>query len=99
MVRAVPTHLPAAALYTSLAPLHHATHPPMRVCQLAPDVADLTRVDSLSCATALSHAMARDGSSGGVIRTVVIDKDGATRGFVAGDQLPFSFEVGNDNQD
>jgi len=41
--------------------------------------------------------MARDGSSGGVIRTVTIDKDGATRGFVAGDQLPFSFEVGNDN--
>lgn len=46
---------------------------------------------------ALSHAMARDGSSGGVIRTVCIDKDGATRDFVAGDKLPFSFEVGNDN--
>ena len=38
---------------------------------------------------ALAHAMARDGSSGGVIRTVVIDKDGCTRAFVAGDQLPF----------
>ena len=38
---------------------------------------------------ALAHAMARDGSSGGVIRTVVIDKDGCTRAFVAGDSLPF----------
>ena len=38
---------------------------------------------------ALSHAMARDGSSGGVIRTVTIDKDGVTRGFIPGNQLPF----------
>jgi 20S proteasome subunit beta 1 len=38
----------------------------------------------------LSHAMARDGSSGGVIRTVTIDKDGVTRGFVPGDKLHFS---------
>ncbi len=38
---------------------------------------------------ALAHAMARDGSSGGVIRTVVIEKDGVTRGFVPGDKLPF----------
>lgn len=38
---------------------------------------------------ALAHAMARDGSSGGVIRTVTIDKDGVTREFVAGDKLPF----------
>ena len=38
----------------------------------------------------LSHAMARDGSSGGVIRTVTIDKDGVSRGFVPGDKLPFS---------
>ena len=37
----------------------------------------------------LSHAMARDGSSGGVIRTVCIDKDGVDRGFVPGDKLPF----------
>lgn len=37
--------------------------------------------------------MARDGSSGGVIRTVVIDKEGCTRGFVAGDKLPFSFDA------
>lgn len=39
---------------------------------------------------ALSHAMARDGSSGGVIRTVVISKDGVQRDFTSGDQLPFS---------
>jgi 20S proteasome subunit beta 1 len=38
---------------------------------------------------ALSHAMARDGSSGGVIRTVVINEEGVTREFVAGDRLPF----------
>ncbi|OQS02285.1 eukaryotic initiation factor 4E [Thraustotheca clavata] len=40
---------------------------------------------------ALSHAMARDGSSGGVIRTVTIDANGCERGFVAGDRLPFMF--------
>ena len=40
---------------------------------------------------ALSHAMARDGSSGGVIRTVVITADGVDRDYTAGDELPFSF--------
>ena len=39
---------------------------------------------------ALSHAMARDGSSGGVIRTVVIDKDGCERDFTPGNELHFS---------
>lgn len=38
---------------------------------------------------ALSHAMARDGSSGGVIRTVVIDKDGVDRDFTPGNALPY----------
>lgn len=38
----------------------------------------------------LSHAMARDGSSGGVIRTVTIDKDGVSRNFVSGNALPFA---------
>lgn len=37
----------------------------------------------------ISHAMARDGSSGGVIRTVTITKDGAERECVLGDKLPF----------
>ena len=40
--------------------------------------------------TAISHAMARDGSSGGVIRLVTIEAGGAiAREFVAGDKLPF----------
>ncbi len=38
---------------------------------------------------ALSHAMARDGSSGGLIRTVKIDASGAERKMVPGNKLPF----------
>jgi len=37
---------------------------------------------------ALSLAMSRDGSSGGVIRMVIITEEGTERLFVAGDQLP-----------
>lgn len=37
---------------------------------------------------ALSLAMARDGSSGGVIRLVIIDKNGSTREFHPGNKLP-----------
>lgn len=33
--------------------------------------------------------MARDGSSGGVIRLVVIDKSGIEKEVILGDQLPF----------
>jgi 20S proteasome subunit beta 1 len=40
---------------------------------------------------ALGHAIARDASSGGCIRTVTVDKDGARRGFVPGDQVPTAF--------
>ena len=37
--------------------------------------------------------MARDGSSGGVIRTAVITKDGVERDMVPGDKLPsFGYE-------
>ncbi|RLN83921.1 hypothetical protein BBJ28_00021464, partial [Nothophytophthora sp. Chile5] len=39
---------------------------------------------------ALSHAMARDGSSGGVIRTVTITEGEVVRDFTSGEQLPFS---------
>ena len=39
--------------------------------------------------SAISHAMARDGSSGGVIRLVAIDKSGVERECILGDQLPF----------
>jgi 20S proteasome subunit beta 1 len=38
---------------------------------------------------ALCHAMARDGSSGGVIRTVRIDESGVERKMVAGNKLPY----------
>jgi len=36
----------------------------------------------------LALAMLRDGSSGGVIRTVVISKDGVEREMLGGDRLP-----------
>jgi 20S proteasome subunit beta 1 len=38
---------------------------------------------------ACSHAMARDGSSGGVIRTVAIDESGVDRDYTPGNDLPF----------
>lgn len=36
------------------------------------------------CKKCISHAMARDGSSGGVIRLVVIDKDGVEKECILG---------------
>jgi len=41
----------------------------------------------------VAHAMARDGSSGGVIRLVTIDKDGVKAHFVPGDKLPYLAEA------
>ena len=41
---------------------------------------------------ALSLAMARDGSSGGVIRMCVITEEGVERQFIPGDQLPKFWE-------
>ncbi|CAM6100513.1 unnamed protein product [Calypogeia fissa] len=41
---------------------------------------------------AVSLAMARDGSSGGVVRTVIIDAEGVTRHFYPGDELPLYHE-------
>jgi len=38
---------------------------------------------------AISHAMARDGSSGGIIRTVLVTQDGNDRDYTPGNQLPF----------
>jgi 20S proteasome subunit beta 1 len=38
--------------------------------------------------SALSLAMSRDGSSGGVIRMAVITEEGVERMFVPGDELP-----------
>lgn len=40
-------------------------------------------------AKALSHAMARDGSSGGVIRMAIIDENGVERKFIPGNKLPY----------
>jgi 20S proteasome subunit beta 1 len=40
---------------------------------------------------ALSHAMARDASSGGCIRTVTIDANGARREFLSGNQVPRAY--------
>lgn len=37
---------------------------------------------------AVSHAMARDGSSGGCIRTVCISKAGVKRDFIPGHSVP-----------
>ena len=37
----------------------------------------------------VSHAMARDGSSGGVIRLAIIDASGVEKIVVLGDNLPF----------
>jgi 20S proteasome subunit beta 1 len=48
-------------------------------------------------ARALAHAMARDGSSGGVARLVTIDRAGVTRDFVAGDRLPYMLTADNPN--
>lgn len=38
---------------------------------------------------AVAHAMARDGSSGGVVRLVTIQQSGVTRKFVPGNKLPY----------
>ena len=48
----------------------------------------MNRADGLRGMAALSLAMNRDGSSGGVIRMVVITKEGVERLFVPGNELP-----------
>eukprot|EP01050_Picozoa_sp_SAG11_P014705 SAG11_NODE_1839_length_4184_cov_4.075398_4_plen_65_part_00 len=40
------------------------------------------------CKNAVSLAMSRDGSSGGIIRMCTIDKDGVNRVYVPHQQLP-----------
>ena len=40
----------------------------------------------------LAHAMARDGSSGGIIRLVTIQGTGITRKYIPGNQLPYQAE-------
>merc|ERR1740139_1450870 len=51
---------------------------------------NMTKAECLEfCRKAVSHAMFRDGSSGGMIRTLVITKDGLEEGAIEGDKLPF----------
>ena len=40
----------------------------------------------------LAHAMARDGSSGGIIRLVTIQASGVTRKYIKGNELPYMAE-------
>ena len=37
----------------------------------------------------IAHAMARDGSSGGIIRTVTVTEEGNIREYIPGDKLPY----------
>eukprot|EP00211_Chloroparvula_japonica_P014325 CAMPEP_0119133266 /NCGR_PEP_ID=MMETSP1310-20130426/13283_1 /TAXON_ID=464262 /ORGANISM="Genus nov. species nov., Strain RCC2339" /LENGTH=227 /DNA_ID=CAMNT_0007123953 /DNA_START=260 /DNA_END=940 /DNA_ORIENTATION=+ len=54
---------------------------------------NMTKEEAVAfCRNALSLAMARDGSSGGVIRTAVITKDGVEREMLPGNELPTFFE-------
>lgn len=41
---------------------------------------------------ALALAMARDASSGGIIRLVTLNKDGATRKYIPGEDVPLFHE-------
>lgn len=51
---------------------------------------NMTRDECLEfTAKAISLAMARDGSSGGVVRLAAIDKDGVARHYIPGDRLPY----------
>jgi len=52
--------------------------------------ANMTKVEALEfVCKAASHAMALDSSSGGMIRTLVVTKDGIEEGFVEGNKLPY----------
>eukprot|EP00928_Gymnodinium_smaydae_P071855 TRINITY_DN55338_c0_g1_i1.p1 TRINITY_DN55338_c0_g1~~TRINITY_DN55338_c0_g1_i1.p1 ORF type:complete len:239 (-),score=50.87 TRINITY_DN55338_c0_g1_i1:33-749(-) len=49
---------------------------------------DMTEAEALDFVRkAVAHAMSRDGSSGGMVRTLVINKDGLTEGVMEGDKL------------
>ncbi|KAL0315947.1 UNVERIFIED_CONTAM: Proteasome subunit beta type-6 [Sesamum radiatum] len=52
----------------------------------------MTREAEQLVVKAVSLAIARDGASGGVVRTVTINKDGVTRKFYPGDTLPLWHE-------
>lgn len=51
---------------------------------------DLTKEEALVLVKkAISHAMARDGSSGGIIRTVTVTEEDNVREYIAGNELPY----------
>ena len=51
---------------------------------------NMTKQEAIDFVTmCVSHAMARDGSSGGVVRTVVLTAEGYERNCLMGDDLPF----------
>lgn len=51
---------------------------------------NMTKQEAQSCAKkCISHAMARDGSSGGIIRLVTVTEDSNEREYVPGNKLPF----------
>jgi len=47
-------------------------------------------------ALGLSHAMARDGSSGGIIRMATITKDSVEKTYIPGEKLPYQYPSKND---
>merc|ERR1712224_500930 len=51
---------------------------------------DMSEAEALAFVQkAVAHAMSRDGSSGGLVRTLVISKDGLKEGVLEGNKLPF----------
>mmetsp|Transcript_15676 Transcript_15676/g.33948 ORF Transcript_15676/g.33948 Transcript_15676/m.33948 type:complete len:244 (+) Transcript_15676:79-810(+) len=51
---------------------------------------NMTKDEAVTLVTkAVSHAMARDGSSGGIIRTLVATEEGNVRDYVSGNNLPY----------
>lgn len=52
-----------------------------------PDLTNAQARDLLK--KALSHAMARDGGSGGIVRTILVTAEGHERDYVSGNALPF----------
>lgn len=58
--------------------------------------AGMTRQECIEfCRRAVSHAMFRDGSSGGCIRLVIVDKDGVQEDFMPGNLVPVHGEERN----
>mmetsp|Transcript_37836 Transcript_37836/g.58850 ORF Transcript_37836/g.58850 Transcript_37836/m.58850 type:complete len:241 (+) Transcript_37836:75-797(+) len=51
---------------------------------------DMTKDEALAfCRKCVAHALSRDGSSGGMVRTLVISADGLEEGVLPGNKLPY----------